>query len=212
MKNNKKLTEIWQQVPVDYYERGITNNILQRLWHNKKITAFKNIVNNRNFGKILDVGCASGTLTNKISKVFPKSEIIGVDVYKDAVRFGKKMYPHINFIKADAHRLPFENNFFDLIICYETIEHVKNPDKVLRELKRVSKNDGMIVVAMDSGSLLFRFVWWIWEKTKGKVWQDAHVHPFHHDELEQIIKKVGFKIIRKHFSHLGMEVSFLLKK
>lgn len=212
MKNNKKLTRIWQQVPVDYYERGITNNILQRLWHNRKITAFKNLVNNRNFGKILDVGCASGTLTNKISKLFPKSIIVAVDVYDKAINYGRGKYPHIKFVRTDAQNLPFKDNFFDLVICYETIEHVQVPDKVLRELKRVIKKDGLIIVAMDSGNLLFRIVWWFWEKSKGKVWQDAHLHPFHHNELEQIIRKMGFKIVKKHFSHLGMEVLFLLKK
>lgn len=65
---------------------------------------------------------------------------------------------------------------------------------------------------MDSGRPLFRIVWWVWGKTKGKVWQKAHLYPFHHTELERLIRKEGFKIEKKYFSHVGMEVSFILKK
>lgn len=208
----RKLTKIWQQVPADYYEKGVTTNILQQIWHNKKIATFKHLVDDGSFKKILDVGCAAGTLTNKISKLFPQSVVVGVDVYAEAINYGRKRYPYINFVKADTNKLPFKNNSFDLTVCYETIEHVNNPDKVLKELKRVTKKDGLAIIAMDSGSLLFRIVWWFWEKTKGKVWQDAHLHPFHHAQLERTIRRAGFKIIKKHFSHWGMEVSFLLKK
>ena len=65
---------------------------------------------------------------------------------------------------------------------------------------------------MDSGSLLFRIVWWFWENSKGQVWQGAHLHPFHHNELEELIKKAGFSVQDKIFSFLDMEVTFVLKK
>jgi len=72
--------------------------------------------------------------------------------------------------------------------------------------------DGQAIIAMDSGNLLFRIIWWFWEKTFGNVWHGAHLHPFQHRDLEKVIKEVGFKITKKHFSHLGMEVSFVLRK
>ena len=211
-KAGKQLAKIWQQVPPDYYDQGIKSNLLQRLWHNHKITNLISLVNGKNFKRILDVGCADGTLTNKISRIFPHSKIFGVDVYTQAIAYGEKKYPHISFIVADAHKLPFLNNYFDLIICYETIEHVYDPHLVLKELRRVTKDSGFIILAMDSGNLLFRIVWWFWEKTKGKVWQDAHLHPFNHHQLEKAVQKAGFKVLRKHLSHWGMEVTFLLGK
>ena len=202
---------ILNQVPPDYYEKGINTNILQRIWHTKKLSMFKSIISDIKCDNILDIGCAGGTFTNNISKILPKAEITGIDLYSSAIEYGKNKYPHINFILADAHNIPFKNKSFDLIICYETIEHLNNPPQALKEIRRVLKNDGHTIVAMDSGSLLFKIVWWFWEKTKGKVWQGAHIHTYNHKELENIIKKAGFKIKLKHFSHLGMEVSFLLK-
>lgn len=212
MRKSKKIEDIWAQVPPDYYEKGIKKNILQRIWHTKKFSTLKSIIDSKISNNILDVGCASGSFTNNISNIFPNSTITGIDIYSSAIEYGKKKYPHINFILADAHHIPFEDNRFDLVICYETIEHLTNPLEVLREMRRVLKTEGTAIVAMDSGSLLFQVVWFLWEKTKGNVWQGAHIHPYDHKELESVIKKAGFKIKNKRFSHLGMEVSFLLKK
>lgn len=210
--NKKDLKKIWQQVPADYYEQGVKNNLLQRYWHITKVKTFKKLLGTKKPKKILDVGCASGYMTNEISKIMPQATLTGVDVYSKSLAFGKKVYPQIKFIKADAHQLPFVTSSFDLVICYEVIEHVVNPNIVLKELKRVVKKNGQVIVAMDSGNWLFRIIWFIWENTKGKVWQGAHLHPFRHQKLEEIIKKCGFRIKRKAFSHFGLEVIFVAKK
>lgn len=212
MKTSKKLPDIWKQAPPDYYDQGIKSNLLQYLWHTQKIRTLKKIIIKKNYPKILDIGCASGLMTNKIASFFPESKVVGVDIYSNAIDFAKSKYPQISFNIADIHKLPFASGSFDLIICCETIEHVLNPKKALSEIYRVIKKDGIVIIAMDSGNLLFRLIWWFWEKTKGKVWQGAHLHPFHHLELEEVIQSAGFKIKRKHFSHLGMEVSFVLWK
>lgn len=208
----RQLSKIWQRVPPEYYDRGIGGNILQRFWHTRKIEVFKELTKGRNFKRILDVGCAGGNMADRIYKMFPGSKVVGVDVHKDAIDYARKKYPNIKFMVADAHKLPFKDDSFDLIICYETIEHLVNPLGALREIRRAVARNGVVGLEMDSGSLLFRIVWWFWEKTKGRVWQGAHLHPFHHTELERVIKKAGFRIIRKKLSHMGMATSFLLNK
>src|SRR3989344_5788482 len=180
---------ILDQVPVDYYENGIKTNFFQSLWHNHKHSLFKRWVKNQDFKRIIDIGCASGFMTNLISEVFSDSKIHGIDAYKKAISYAKKKYPHINFAVAKAEKLPFDPSYFDLIVCYETIEHLENPSQALKEIRRVLNKTGLAVVAMDSGNFLFRMVWWVWEKTRGKVWQGSHIHPFHHFELEELIKK-----------------------
>lgn len=212
MNKSKKIEDIWNQVPPDYYEKGVRENILQRIWHENKLSTFKKIITGLNFKNILDIGCAGGTITNNISHIFPQAKITGVDVYPRAIEYGRRKYPDIKFVLGDAQNIPFKNKSFDLVVCYETLEHLINPLEALREIKRVLKSDGVALIAMDSGSLLFQIVWWFWEKTKGKVWQGAHINPYNHSTLETVIKKAGFKIKLKQFSHLGMEVSFLLIK
>jgi ubiquinone/menaquinone biosynthesis C-methylase UbiE len=214
MKSTKRLRElkkIWTQVPPDYYQKGIAKNLLQRYWHTNKLKTFKKLIGGKSFKKVLDVGCASGRMANEISKLLPGAKITGIDPYSKAIKFGKLAYPNIKFLIADGHQLPFKKKSFDLVVCYEVIEHVLNPIEVLKEIKRVLADDGLGLVVMDSGNRMFRVVWWIWEKTFGRAWQGAHLHPFKHTELEAAIKKSGLKIRKKHFSHFGMEVSFVVK-
>lgn len=204
--------EIWGKVPVDYYQKGTTSNFFQKIWHHFKLKSAKKILKNHQFNKCLDIGCASGYMLSKMALTYPYAKYFGLDVYNEAIKSAKIIYPNIEFQVGFAERLPFKNESFDLITFYETIEHVENPQLALKEIKRVLRKTGIAVIAMDSGSFLFRLVWLIWENTTGKVWKGAHLHPFHHSELEKLIKKSGLKIKEKFFTHLGMEVTFILVK
>ena len=205
----KRLKKIWSQVPANYYDQGIEKNILQKLWHTKKLNELLKLLpkDSRN---VLDIGCSSAILTAEVAKSLPYAKVTGLDSYKAAIEFARKKYPHIHFVVADAHKLPFKNKSFDLIICTETLEHVIDPLLSLKEMRRVLKKNSFGIISMDSGSVLFRLIWYFWTKTKGKVWEDAHLHEFNDQLLHNLIKKAGFKIKKKKYSHLGMAVTFLV--
>lgn len=207
-----RLYNVWDKVPVNYYQKGVKTNILSWIWHAHKIKLAKKILKRIKFKNCLDVGCASGYMISEIAKSYPNAKYFGIDVLAKAISYAKKIYPYINFRVASAEELPFRSSSMDLVLNYETIEHVENPLKSLQEIRRVLKKDGSLILAMDSGSLLFRMVWFFWENSFGKVWQEAHLHPFHHFDLEDLVRKTGFKIKKKIFSHLGMEVVFVLSK
>lgn len=212
--SQKRLREIWAQVPPDYYDQGIKKNILQKLWHtqkSKQVLALlpKDLPAGRQVLKVLDIGCSSGIITAAVAKTLSNSHVTGLDSYSAAIGFARQKYKNITFVVADAHNLPFGDKTFDLVICTETLEHVSNPQKSLLEMKRVLGKNGRAIISMDSGSLLFRIIWFIWTKTRGRVWQGAHLHEFNTKNLENLIRQSGFKIAKKNISHLGMAVTFL---
>lgn len=209
---NHKLYHIWDKVPTDYYQRGVKENYLQWIWHTHKINLARKLIKSVNFKNCLDIGCASGFMISEICKTYPHARYFGIDVYDKAIQFARKNYPYINFKIASADKLPFKNNSFDLVLCFETIEHVEDPKTCLLGIKRILKRNGAFILTMDSGNILFRIVWWFWVRTTGRVWQDAHIHPFHHSQLEELIADSGFKIKKKILSFLGMEVTFVLNK
>lgn len=98
------------------------------------------------FDKALDLGCGLGTCIRLLkSKGFVK-EIIGLDIYP----IGKELNPDLDIRKFDLNNLPlpFENAEFDLVIATETLMHTFYPHFILKEIKRVLKDDGYAVVSM----------------------------------------------------------------
>src|SRR3989338_5320126 len=75
------LYEVWDQVPVDYYQQGVKKSLLQNIWHSKKINLAKKLLEEKNFQKCLDIGCASGYMVSEVSKHYPKAKYVGVDSY-----------------------------------------------------------------------------------------------------------------------------------
>ena len=208
----KDFNKILNSVPPDYYQKGIKNNLLQKYWHSTKINFSLRLLSKISFKNCLEVGSASGYMISEIAKRYPQVKFHAIDPYEAAIKFAKKQYPHINFVKAEAEKLPFKNNQFDLILCYETIEHVRNPQKAIFEMKRVLKKRGKFILAMDSGTFAFQIIWFVWERTYGRAWQKAHLNPYHHSDLENLILQSGFKIVDRYFTHFGLEIVFVLEK
>lgn len=204
---------IIEQVPPDYYQSGIKKNFLQRIWHTNKLReVLKEIKNIGLLKKVLDVGCASGWFISEISKKYPKANYYGIDIYDKGINFARKNYPRIKFRVADAHRIPYQSNFFDLVVCTEVLEHVDVPKAVLLEIKRVLRKNGIAIIELDSGSWLFSLVWFLWRKGKGNVWKEAHLHSFNPQKLERVSLECGFKIINRKEFNFGMAMIFTLQK
>lgn len=197
--------KILAQVPVDYYAKGVKNNFLQKYWHSKKWQHLANLLKNPR-GTLLDIGCADGTTTYQIKKKFPKLKITGLDYYKGTIDFAKRTRPQVRFVHGDAHELPFGNETFDIVTAIEVLEHLEKPKRVLSEIKRVLKPDGIFIIVQDTDSLLFRTVWWLWTKSKGAVWVNSHINCVPPKRLVKNLKKAGFKIIKVKYTNLKMEV------
>lgn len=209
--NSLKFQKVLNAVPADYYDKGVKNNLLQKYWHNKKWQTLYKFLNGAT-NRLLDIGCADGTTTYKIYKEFPHLKITGLDFYKNAIDFAKKTKPQIKFICADAHKLPFEKNSFDAVCAIEVLEHLHKPSIVLKEINRVLAKNGYLIIGQDTNSLLFRIVWWFWNKGKGHVWNGSHINCVKPEILIKNLKKNGFSIEKVEYINLKMEVFIKARK
>ena len=203
--------KILHQVPPDYYERGMRSNLLQWVWHSWKWKTLSSILKGVN-GRVLDIGCADGNLTNKICAFLPDVQVTGVDLYSKSIKFAQKKSSGVEFLVADARKLPFKSGQFDCIVCIETLEHISANHQAVGEIYRVLKPHGTLIVIQDTDSLLFKIVWFFWTKWKGKVWSGSHVSCMKPEVLLRLLKDQGFRIIEKKFSHFGLEVAIKAKK
>lgn len=198
MNKEEKLYQNHNKVPPDYYDKAINNNILQRFWHHQRYYQVNNYFrfNKIKPKEILDIGCHGGKFTNEVWKLFPKAKISAIDISSNAINYAKKKYPQINFINARAEKIPFNKITFDLITCFEVLEHLPNPEIVVNNIYDLLKNKGLFLIMVPSENLLFKFIWFFWTKLgPGRVWKEVHLQKYNHQKLENLLLKNNFKKI-----------------
>ncbi|MDD5417164.1 MAG: class I SAM-dependent methyltransferase [Candidatus Aenigmarchaeota archaeon] len=99
-------------------------------------------------GKVLDIGCGYGALISHLHMIKPRLSFIGIDSSNFMIKTAKKYMSDKNilFVKARADKLPYKNGVFDLVVCKDTFHHFISPEKVLREMYRVTKKGGHIYI------------------------------------------------------------------
>jgi len=125
---------------------------------------------------VLDIACGSGYGTSLLSKYAKR--ITGVDISNDAVNFANKEYcgDNIIFKKSNGKTIPFEDDSFDVVTSFETIEHINEYEFFMAEIKRVLKPNGLFILSTPN-------------KLEFSQGNHFHVHEFIHDELVGLVKK-----------------------
>ncbi len=95
--------------------------------------------------KILEIGCGPGALAGALRRWYPNAEITAVDRDTEFIRFAQEHEKGITFLEADAVKLPFENDTFDVTISNTVAEHIE-PNAFYGEQFRVLKTGGICLV------------------------------------------------------------------
>ncbi|HSX40316.1 MAG TPA: class I SAM-dependent methyltransferase [Candidatus Saccharimonadales bacterium] len=117
--------------------------------------------------KVLDLGCGRGDISLFLAK--KAGEVIGIDYSKDAIDLAneikssadKGIKNNVKFLRQDANALSFSENFFDAAICIDLFEHLYPAElnKVMKELKRVLKPNGLLFVHTGTNKLLYNYTY-----------------------------------------------------
>ena len=96
----------------------------------------------------LEVGCGEGNIIHYLHYRGVMGNIVAIDLQADKLRFAKDHVPHATYLIADISRLIFKNDTFDYIMAIEMFEHLPDPAKALKELKRVAKNGAHLLISV----------------------------------------------------------------
>lgn len=151
-------------------------------------------------GLILDLGCGDGAY---IQEIINDNFIIGTDI-------NFKILPKVRttnslFINVNAEKLPFKNNMFDSILCIDVIEHVENDKKIIKEVSRIIKKNGHLVISVPNKN--FPFTYDIINKILKPfnkhlpigIWGFGHKRIYSYNKLRLLLEKNKFKIERTEY-------------
>lgn len=150
----------------------------------------------KDFDLILDVGCGSGWVAKKLIPLSKK--VVSLDISKiNPFKVHKNINSNNHFpIVADSFKLPFKDNCFDSVIASEIIEHTYDPKSFIKELFRVVKKNGRLIISTPYKEKL-RYHLCI--HCNKKTPEYAHIHSFDENILknfysEKDLKKINFTI------------------
>ncbi len=164
---------------------------------------------------VLEVGSGLGILANMVAEKHPDSSITGIEISDELIDraiadFADTM--NLQFTKDDAHALNLLDNSFDVAYCRYLLEHVQNPEVVLRELYRVLKPGGKIFI-QENNILInafypdcptFDLVWKKFAEVQAELGGDAQIGK----KLFSLLNTNGYNSIELSFApevhHYGM--------
>jgi SAM-dependent methyltransferase len=96
--------------------------------------------------RVLEVGCGEGVVLATLAARLPGTRFAGLELDKTALRQARVRCPGATLVRGDACELPFGNQCFDLVVCLEVLEHLPEPVRALRELRRVARGGCLLSV------------------------------------------------------------------
>lgn len=158
-------------------------------------------------GRLLDIGCSTGQWA-----LFWKNngwESFGIDVNEDHVSQTTELGITARLCDLNSQQIPFADNYFDVIIAGEVIEHLIDTDSFIREIYRCLKAGGYLLittpnlVSFENRIRILLGIYPIW--VDYRLTNSGHVRAYTPRVLKKQLKSLGFKVVK----HTGNWVPFI---
>ena len=138
-------------------------------------------------GKLLEIGTGDGMLLDALEKLFPSFDFTGIESKDELIGLIKNKKQRV--IKAEASNMPFKDSEFDFVVMSATIEHIIDPDSALKEIKRVIKNEGVLIITWPNP---------FWDRINQVFVDTGHCKKFTFKKMKKLLQNNGFKITRSY--------------
>lgn len=161
---------------IERFEQGSTPSFLFQSAIQKYLFAVKNLKTNT----VLDIACGIGYGTNIMLECLPDLQLYGCDNDLTAIEYATQNHPKkIKFSQCNAYSTRFADNFFDTVVSFETLEHLENGDLFIKEIKRILKNDGILILSTPNLSYEKRVL--------KKSLNPYHIKSYSYDDLKNLL-------------------------
>jgi ubiquinone/menaquinone biosynthesis C-methylase UbiE len=135
----------------DYYVRS---GFLIRWIERRRLRCIQDLIAATRNDRILEVGCGGG----HVLRLFPGADLTGVDVSGEMLRKARHNLAgyRVRLLKGELKELDLPEGGFDKIICSEVLEHTVDPESMLRQMRRLLRPGGRVVITLPNDGLIRR--------------------------------------------------------
>ena len=151
--------------------------------------------------RVLDVGCSSGYLARPL--VAAGCTVIGLERDPEAADQARAVCEDVLVGDVETMELPFEAGSFDVVLCGDLIEHLRDPEAFLARVRPLLREGGRLVLttpnvanwAVRLGLLVGR-----WRYTERGILDRTHTHLFTRSTLVETLERAGYRVVELDFT------------
>jgi demethylmenaquinone methyltransferase/2-methoxy-6-polyprenyl-1,4-benzoquinol methylase len=165
---------------------------------NKKVIS---VLNPKTGSSFLDVGCGTGILLEQLAKLNKDLELSGLDLSEEMLSVARQKlekYFNVNLRLGSVAKLPFKDNYFDYVTCVHSFHHHPDSLKSLKEMKRVLKPGGKLLLADVSLDGPFRSLFQVFEQRLFPK-RESDIQRYTKAKMKELFENAGFKNIKQDY-------------
>ena len=146
--------------------------------------------------RAFDIGCGNGTTSDRLHQ--QRFDVVGVDVASQGIEIATRMFPHVQFhVDSVYENLSVRYGTFPLVVCFEVIEHLYDPRKLIQTIRGLLEPGGTLVLSTPYHGFwknLSLAVLDQWDSHHQPLRHGGHVKFFSIDTLSGLLREEGLEI------------------
>jgi 2-polyprenyl-3-methyl-5-hydroxy-6-metoxy-1,4-benzoquinol methylase len=134
--------------PTETYRKVSFRNIPHQVRLRKIERILKTAFKEKQVKSFIDIGCASGFITHRLKGLLKADTVRGTDAVQEYITAARSSYPEISFDLMDLNKEIEQPGKYDLVTCFETLEHVGHLDTALQNIHRSIAKNGMALLSV----------------------------------------------------------------
>ena len=151
--------------------------------------------------RVLDVGCSSGYLARPL--VARGCTVVGIEQDPAAAEAAREICEEVILGDVEELELPFAPASFDVVLCGDLVEHLRDPERLLARMRPLLRDDGRLVLTtpnVANWALRLGLLFGRWRYTDRGLLDRTHVHLFTRQTLVETLESAGFRIVELDFT------------
>jgi 2-polyprenyl-3-methyl-5-hydroxy-6-metoxy-1,4-benzoquinol methylase len=151
--------------------------------------------------RVLDVGCSSGYLARPL--VARGCSVVGIELDERAAAAARTVCEEVLVGDAESMELPFAPGSFDVVLCGDLVEHLRDPQRFLERVRPLLRDGGRLVLTtpnVANWTIRLGLLFGRWRYTERGILDRTHAHLFTRNTLVETLAAAGYRVLELDFT------------